>query len=117
MKRIQLQPSIMIVLLTTACQTACVDKKPPVTKQQVMQEELNERIVLWQAELEGQCQEKVMERATFIVDSTIIANARLERDSNENFTIPSRPEKPVFALPADTTAIRPLLRTKRDTGN
>lgn len=117
MKSIKLQPIIMIALLATAGQTACVDRKPTVTKQQVMQEKLNERIALWQAELEGQCQEKVMERAAFIVDSTIIANARLERDSNENFIIPARPEKPEFVIPADTAAIRPLLPTKRDTGN
>jgi hypothetical protein len=74
-----------------------------------MQERLDERLNQWYAELRKNCRKKVMERAIAIVDSTIIANARLNRDLSGTPLLPSRPQKPDFEAPADSTPVKPLI--------
>ena len=89
---------------------ACEKKPPPKTKQQIMQEKLEERLAIWKADMTGSCVEKALEKAVLIVDSTLIANARQHRDLSGKPAIPPRPEKPAFTVPADSLPVRPLLQ-------
>lgn len=73
-----------------------------------MQEKLAEKLANWRAELEENCRERVLDSAIVIVDSTLIANARRNRES-ETPPLPDRPGKPTFTLPEDTTPIAPVL--------
>jgi hypothetical protein len=90
--------------------SACEKKLPPKTKQQIMQEKLEERLAIWKADMTGNCLEKAFEKAVLIVDSTLIANARQHRDLSGKPFIPPRPEKPAFAVPADSLPVKPLLQ-------
>lgn len=74
-----------------------------------MQEKLEERLALWKADMTSNCLERALEKAVLIVDSTLIANARLHRDLSGKPAIPPRPEKPAFTIPADSLPVEPLL--------
>ena len=89
---------------------ACKQKPPPKTKQQIMQEKLEERLAIWKADMTANCMEKALEKAVLIVDSTLIANARQHRDLSGKPAIPPRPEKPDFVVPADSLPVKPLLQ-------
>ena len=78
-----------------------------------MQEKLEEKLANWRSELEKKCKERVLDSAIVIVDSTLIANARRNRES-ETPPLPGRPGKPQITLPEDTTPVAPLLK-KPDT--
>ncbi len=78
-----------------------------------MQERLEEKLGNWRADLDKNCREKVLDSAIVIVDSTLIVNARLNRES-ESPALPDRPGKPQIVLPEDTTPVAPLLK-KPDT--
>lgn len=93
---------------------ACGSKTPTKTKEQVMQERLDERLNQWHNELKKTCRKRVIERAVAIVDSTIIANARLNRDLSGTPLLPARPQKPAFEAPADSTPVKPILDTEHD---
>lgn len=79
-----------------------------------MQERLEERLAQWKAEVVRICAKKIDERAVAIVDSTIIANAKANRDTSGLPFVPGRPVKPDFRPPEDTLAVKPLLRTGKD---
>ncbi len=92
--------------------TACYRKPPSKTREQAIQERLDERLARWEAEMVKGCVKRIEEKAIAIVDSTIIANAKANRDTAGLPYIPSRPEKPDFVPPPDTQEIKPLLQPK-----
>jgi hypothetical protein len=99
---------ILLFPALAICSPAC-QPKPQKTKEQVMEERLAERLERWRSEHEAACLQRVMDRATAIVDSTLIANARLGRDTSGAPFVPLRPEKPTYVPPKDSVPIRPLL--------
>ena len=105
---------LVFLAMATVAWTGCVRKPPSKTKEQVMQEKLAERLQRWYADLEANCNRKVMESAAAIVDSTLLADARFKRDTSDLPSIPGRPEKPAFTPPSDSTPIKPILGTKGD---
>lgn len=80
-----------------------------------MQERLEERLERWKSDVEQRCIDNAMDLAIAIVDSTIIANARVNRDTSGKPDIPLRPAKPEFVIPEDSTPVKPFLREKTDT--
>jgi hypothetical protein len=84
-------------------------KKSSKTKEQVMQELLTEKFHRWKTDKERKCREQVMEKASAIVDSTIIENARQNKDAEGGVALPVRPMKPEIKLPVDSTPVEPLI--------
>ena len=85
-------------------------KKPPSkSKAQVVKERLEDRLHRWRAGVNRNCRKKVMETAVAIVDSTLLADARLKRDTSDIPNIPPRPEKPDFVPPTDSLPVKPII--------
>ena len=74
-----------------------------------MQERLDDRLRRWKEGVDRNCRNKVMEAATAIVDSTLLANARFKRDTSDIPLIPDRPNRPNFIAPSDSTPVKPIL--------
>ena len=87
-----------------ACQ-----KAPTKTKAEVMQERLDNRVRRWYVGMEKNCLKKVVDEATIIVDSTLLADAKFKRDTSDMPEVPGRPERPEFVPPEDTMPVQPLL--------
>ena len=105
---ISLRSSWFLVLAAISFFYSC--KKPPSkTKAQVIQERLDGRLDRWRAGVDRNCKKKVMDTAIAIVDSTLLANARLQRDTSDIPDIPERPVKPDFEAPKDSVPVKPIL--------
>ena len=104
---------ISALVIFVCCGHAC--KKPPSkTKEQVIQERLENRLATWEKNYVNRCRKKVIERATSIVDSTLLTDARIKRDISDLPAIPGRPARPGFEAPVDSTPIAPLIQFIRD---
>jgi hypothetical protein len=99
--------AIMLAALATFA-GACA--KPGKTKEQVMQERLAERLDRWKADMSKRCLKEVVEQATAITDSTLIANAKLNRDTSILRLIPDRPARPDYVPPTDSVPVKPVLQ-------
>lgn len=75
-----------------------------------MQERLDDRLSNWQDMLRRNCEQAVIVEAIAIVDSTLLADARLKRDTSDRPSIPGRPGRPDFVPPDDTSEVKPLLK-------
>jgi hypothetical protein len=113
-KRVRMHFLVGALVLFCLGMAACVNKPPAKTKEEVIQEKVSQRLNTWKNDWEKKCRKEIMERATAIVDSTILANARLNRDASGMSRLPQRPEKPGFAAPDDSMPVRPLLPPPSD---
>jgi hypothetical protein len=95
----------MAALLLAACQGA-----PSKTKEQVMQERLQERIGKWKDDMNRKCRNDVEDKATVLADSIIIANAKSNRDTSIHLLIPGRPYRPDYKPPTDSVPVEPILK-------
>lgn len=95
----------MAVLLVAGCQGA-----PSKTKEQVMQERLQERIGKWKDDMNRKCRNDVEDKATALSDSIIIANAKSNRDTSIHLLIPGRPNRPDYKPPTDSVPVEPVLK-------
>ncbi len=86
------------------------NRKPAKTKEQVMQERLTERIDRWKTDMDKKCRKEVEDKATVLTDSTIIANAKLNRDTSFHNLIPGRPTRPDYKPPMDSVPVVPILK-------
>lgn len=93
---------------------ACVEPPKGKTKEEVIQEKVTERLARWERSWRRNCTDKALERAAEIVDSTILARARANRDTSVRSLIPPRPEKPVLVIPIDTVPVKPFLKNLED---
>lgn len=98
-----------MLVLFALCANAC-GGPPSKTKEQVVQERLNERLATWRATTLDKCRMEVLDAAAAIVDSTLLTDARLKRDLSGLPNVPGRPTRPGFEAPEDTTPIAPLLQ-------
>lgn len=114
MRNIEKQLMMWVVIFSCGL-VGCTKKPPSKTKEQVIQEKLDERFERWKEDLNQRCLDQAMDKAIAIVDSTIIANARLNRDTAGKPNVPLRPVKPDFVMPDDSTPVKPLLRNSKDT--
>ncbi len=104
-----------LLALTLLLATACLEQPKGKTKKEVMQEKVAERLARWERSWRRSCTDKALERAGEIVDSTILARARANRDTSVRSLIPPRPEKPVVEMPLDTVPVKPFLKMEKDT--
>lgn len=86
-----------------------------------MQAELTSKIAGFTNSVNKTCRNRVLERATVVVDSILIARAKAMRNTLEKPPKPLRPERPEFRNPIDSLPVKPLLkkdgiyqRTKKD---
>ena len=107
MKRIDNQ--ILVMVLTTVLLAAC-NGQPTKTKEQVMQERLNERIERWEVDMLKKCRKEVETKAIALTDSIVIANAKLNRDTSIHSLIPGRPTRPDYPPPTDSVQVEPFLK-------
>ncbi len=101
-------------LLVLLLATSCAQRPKGKTKAQVIEEKVTERLARWERAWRRDCFERALERAGQIVDSTILARARANRDTSTRRLIPPRPGKPLVNIPLDTLPVEPFLRKERD---
>ncbi len=111
MKKITLYLFLMPIVAAIG---GCSEKPPTKTKEQVMQEKLQERLDRWYVDLANNCSNRIIERAAVIVDSTLLADARFRRDTSDLPSIPGRPDRPDFVPPKDSLPIKPIIKTAAD---
>ena len=82
-----------------------------------MQERLDERLLRWKEGMNRNCRNKVIEAASTIADSTLLANARFQRDTMDFPAVPGRPNRPDFVPPKDTVPVKPIFdkNNRKDT--
>lgn len=99
---------LMGILVITAFFVAC---ETPVgkTKQDVMNERIIRKVDSWYATYSKRCDESVLEAAAAIVDSTLIATARLAANRANKPPRPVKPGQPRVEIPKDTTPVAPLI--------
>ncbi len=114
MKRTSLK--ILSILLAITLLVAC-DHKPAKTKEQVMQERLNERLERWRTDMDKKCRKEVETKAVALADSIIIINAKQNRDTSIHLLIPGRPTRPNYKPPTDSVPVKPFLKKKLEKGN
>lgn len=81
----------------------------PKTKQQLMDESLEEKILNYTATIKRKCAKDVQERAHEIVDSLLLQVANSNTiDTFERPTKPTKPNRPKIRAAKDTLPIKPL---------
>jgi hypothetical protein len=86
------------------------DKKDNALREQVILQKVEERVVRYKKEKSNSCREKVLKRAGVIVDSILLVEARLKRDTSGKPVIPEKPQVPEIVPIKDTIPIRPFFR-------
>ncbi len=79
------------------------------TKSDMIREKVSKRMAKFEQTTVEKCTRKVLERAGEMVDSILIARARLQvKEIVPKPDIPFRPERPEVKIPKDTTPIVPI---------
>lgn len=103
-----------IGLLLIPLMVSCQEK--PETKEAYITRRVKEKVAAFRAEKEESCKKKIIEKATQITDSILIAKA-LQLDSLEAI-LPIVPPKPDFLEPhpiEDSLPVKPFLSLQKDT--
>ena len=79
-----------------------------------MQERIDNKLASWRKSFEDKCKRDILELATEIVDSTLIANARAKKDTVGRPDKPLKPNDPNFIPPKDSIPIAPLINKETD---
>lgn len=96
------------------CFFSCqLDEKKTLTKDEVIVHRIEEKISFWSNSMRQKCTENVLDAAAAIVDSILIARARLDVDSIPKPMKPIKPLKPVIRELKDTLPIAPILDSLR----
>ncbi|MFT4759581.1 MAG: hypothetical protein ACI9XO_002179 [Paraglaciecola sp.] len=96
------------ILVIAASFVACEAPKGK-TKKDVMDERVIRKIDSWFNTYSKKCEKDVLEAAAAIVDSTLIATARLAVNRANKPQRPVKPGQPRVDIPKDTTPIAPLI--------
>jgi len=99
------------VLFFFSCQS---DTKKALTKEEIIAQKIEEKVARWKKSMRTKCSEDILEEAIAIVDSTLIARARLDVDSIPKPLKPIKPEKPAIKELRDTLPIAPILDSLPD---
>jgi len=94
------------LLLLFSCQS---NKTKPLTKDEVVAQKIEERVNRWKNSTKNKCTENVLDAAAAIVDSILIARARLDVDSIPKPAKPVKPIMPAIKELKDTLPIAPIL--------
>ena len=102
---------LMISVLSIGC---AKEKDDQARLEEMIEEEVNSRLANYRQIVLAQCRKRMLEEASEIVDSILIEQARLGRDSLLKPPKPSKPEKPEIKSLKDTVPVKPLLPTTKD---
>lgn len=94
------------VLFFFSCQS---DKKRVLTKDEIIEQKIDEKVKRWKNSMREKCKENVLEAAATLVDSILIAHARLDVDSIPKPEKPVKPLMPVIQELKDTLPVAPIL--------
>lgn len=86
-----------------------LEKRKGLTKDEAIAQKIEEKVKRWQNSMREKCKENVLEAAAAIVDSILIAQARLDVDSIPKPDKPVKPQMPVIKKLKDTLPIAPIL--------
>ena len=89
-----------------SCQS---EKKRPLTKDEVIAQKIEDKVNRWKESTRNKCTEDVLKAAIVIVDSILIARARLDVDSIPKPEKPIKPIMPTIKKLKDTLPIAPIL--------
>ena len=78
------------------------------TRHQLIEEKLNERLADYRHRVVEKCQERILAEASSIVDSILIEQARLKKDTIGKPARLDKPEIPEIIPPKDSTPVAPL---------
>lgn len=98
-------------LLVAGCLLLAVfafQKKSVITREELIEQTVQERLVEYEAILVKQCLEKAFVKAEALVDSLLIEEARASVDTTGRPGKPLKPEAPQRQLPKDSAAVKPL---------
>lgn len=104
-----------IILLLAIGGASCKQEK--TDRSPLLEAALSERLEAFRQTQERFCKEKSLEKAVKVVDSILVARARLEKDSLDKPPRPTRPERPALQSPLDSSPVRPLLPAEVDSGS
>ena len=77
-------------------------------KKERIQEKLGERIEDYRKRIEENCQNRIWETASGIVDSMLIEEAKQQNDTIQKPPKPGRPDQPEYIPPKDSTPVERL---------
>ncbi len=100
----------LLILVFLCLFYACSQDKDNAVREQVIQQQVEERVERYKIEKLNSCRQKVLKRAGVIVDSILLVEARLKRDTSGKPPIPDKPELPNIVPIKDTLPIRPFFR-------
>ncbi len=86
-----------------------VEKTP--TKAEIIEEKIAEKLARWEQSMRRKCTEDVTAQVEYLVDSTLIARARLGLDSIGKPLKPVKPLRPEEKKLKDTFPVKPILDT------
>jgi hypothetical protein len=88
---------------------ACQKEEPKVTKVELIEQEVTLRIQQIMKNKKQRCLQESLERASTIVDSLVIARAKLDKDTLSKPPKPEKPLPPNRLTLKDTLQIKPFL--------
>ncbi len=91
---------LLFIILGFGCH-----RKKPVTKKEIISQRIEKKVSTWTRKTKENCTDKVISRAEAIVDSILIANAFIGKDTLNK---PVRPEKPEIKRIGDSIKVAPL---------
>lgn len=97
-----------VILLAIGLLGSCETPKGK-TKKEVMSERIVRKVDSWYENYSKRCHKDVLEAAAAIVDSTLIATARLAANRANKPPRPIKPGQPKVEIPQDTTPVAPLI--------
>lgn len=106
MKKLIVGISIGCILLLSACVEGDKDKK---AVQAAIMDGVKNRIADYQSVRLKRCREQMLEEANLIVDSIMLIEARLAKDTLDKPLKPLKPEKPEIKTILDTLPVKPIL--------
>lgn len=83
--------------------------KDAIAVEAKIQETLKERLLSYEEIRRKACKKEVLEAASDLADSILIAQARINKDSLIKPTKPAKPDKPTIKTVLDTMPISPFL--------
>jgi len=101
--------SILILLIMWSLYSS-FQEVAPLTAKEMVQQEIDKKLAAFRQKESKKCREKILKRATEIVDSTLIARAMTERiDTIQRPAKPIKPPRPDMKKAKDDTAVKPLI--------
>lgn len=100
----------VVACLTLLWTVACNERKPPISKEALIEQELERRKQKWEAGWVARCWEEVYAEASRRADSIIIERVRQEQLWQRGLQRKPPPPLPQVDFPQDTLPLAPLLR-------